>query len=61
MKHPSEPESNESAGEKERRGIQSIEVGGQLLLALGNQGARCRWESWLKRPTCFPAEPIRIW
>lgn len=28
----------ESNGEKERRGIQSIEVGGQLLLALGNHG-----------------------
>jgi DNA-binding IclR family transcriptional regulator len=38
MKHQTEPELNESAGEKERRGIQSIEVGGQLLLALGNQG-----------------------
>lgn len=38
MKHEIEPESNESAGEKERRGIQSIEVGGQLLLALANHG-----------------------
>lgn len=31
-------DSNESGGEKERRGIQSIEVGGQLLLALGAHG-----------------------
>lgn len=31
-------EFNESNGEKERRGIQSIEVGGQLLLALGAHG-----------------------
>ena len=31
-------ESNEAGGEKERRGIQSIEVGGQLLLALGEHG-----------------------
>lgn len=31
-------DSNETSGEKERRGIQSIEVGGQLLLALGAHG-----------------------
>lgn len=31
-------ESQESGSEKERRGIQSIEVGGQLLLALGAHG-----------------------
>lgn len=31
-------DANESLGEKERRGIQSIEVGGQLLLALGAHG-----------------------
>lgn len=31
-------DSNETSGEKERRGIQSIEVGGQLLLALGTHG-----------------------
>lgn len=31
-------DSQESGGEKERRGIQSIEVGGQLLLALGEHG-----------------------
>lgn len=31
-------EPNEPSGEKERRGIQSIEVGGQLLLALGAHG-----------------------
>lgn len=31
-------EFNDSNGEKERRGIQSIEVGGQLLLALGAHG-----------------------
>lgn len=33
-----ENESSESSSEKERRGIQSIEAGGQLLLALGAQG-----------------------
>jgi DNA-binding IclR family transcriptional regulator len=33
-----ENEINESGSEKERRGIQSIEAGGQLLLALGAQG-----------------------
>lgn len=33
-----ENEPNESSIEKERRGIQSIEVGGQLLLALGAHG-----------------------
>lgn len=31
-------ESHETGAEKERRGIQSIEAGGQLLLALGAQG-----------------------
>jgi DNA-binding IclR family transcriptional regulator len=31
-------DSSEAGGEKERRGIQSIEVGGQLLLALGAHG-----------------------
>lgn len=31
-------DSNEAGSEKERRGIQSIEAGGQLLLALGAQG-----------------------
>ncbi|MEJ8813065.1 IclR family transcriptional regulator [Variovorax ureilyticus] len=31
-------EPNEPASEKERRGIQSIEAGGQLLLALGTHG-----------------------
>lgn len=33
-----EIENTDSSSEKERRGIQSIEVGGQLLLALGNHG-----------------------
>ena len=33
-----ENEINESGSERERRGIQSIEAGGQLLLALGAQG-----------------------
>ena len=33
-----EIEGTESGSEKERRGIQSIEAGGQLLLALGAQG-----------------------
>lgn len=33
-----EGDSSESNSEKERRGIQSIEAGGQLLLALGAQG-----------------------
>jgi hypothetical protein len=33
---------NEGSSEKERRGIQSIEAGGQLLLALGAQG-RLAW------------------
>ena len=33
-----ENEGSESGSEKERRGIQSIEAGGQLLLALGAQG-----------------------
>jgi DNA-binding IclR family transcriptional regulator len=38
MTNDLEQELSESGGEKERRGIQSIEVGGQLLLALGNYG-----------------------
>jgi DNA-binding IclR family transcriptional regulator len=40
MPMTSDPDSdgNETSGEKERRGIQSIEVGGQLLLALGAHG-----------------------
>ncbi len=38
MKNEIEQESHDSSGEKERRGIQSIEVGGQLLLALGHHG-----------------------
>lgn len=33
-----EEDSNEAGAEKERRGIQSIEAGGQLLLALGAHG-----------------------
>ncbi len=38
MSKEPETDANESSGEKERRGIQSIEVGGQLLLALGAHG-----------------------
>lgn len=38
MKHDASLELNESNGEKERRGIQSIEVGGQLLLVLAAHG-----------------------
>ncbi len=38
MTNPMKPDLSETAGEKERRGIQSIEVGGQLLLALGQHG-----------------------
>ena len=38
MNPSADTELNESNGEKERRGIQSIEVGGQLLLALAAHG-----------------------
>lgn len=38
MNTATELEATDNGGEKERRGIQSIEVGGQLLLALGAHG-----------------------
>lgn len=55
MSNDQELEISETASEKERRGIQSIEVGGQLLLALSNHGRPMPLRDLAKAANMHPA------
>ena len=50
-----------STVEKDRRGIQSIEVGGTLLQALVRNGAPMMLRDLARRPACRPPRPTLTW
>jgi hypothetical protein len=55
------PAAAPAKAEKPRRGIQSVEIGSQLLLELARHVSRWRCATWRAAPACPPARRTPTW